>query len=223
MLHRRLKSGKEYLESFSNHTGNVFAHLAERVSTMADEIVFTFQSLGIRLVCTCSPGCVRPSKSFSFGSEIRGNERCCVCGYRRARVLPRVHASGSVRRHESEILNWNVWCQRTASAVCLPTASPLSPSQHMASAKKKCAFGVVCACWCVRVHMALRACICVSGLITQRLGFVTLGYCEHSCAHPVMCHGLMEKERQRRHIRTSAGPFHLSYLSHQQSVDESLT
>lgn len=105
MLHRRLKSGKEYLESFSNHTGNVFAHLAERVSTMADEIVFTFQSLGIRLVCTCSPGCVRPSKSFSFGSEIRGNERCCVCGYRRARVLPRVHGSGSVRRHESEILN----------------------------------------------------------------------------------------------------------------------
>lgn len=62
--------------------------------------------------------------------------------------------------------------------------------------KKKCAFGVVCACWCARVHMALRACICVSGLITQRLGFVTLGYCEHSCAHPVMCHGLMEKERQ---------------------------
>lgn len=47
-LHWSLNREKKYLESFSNHRGNVFAHLTERVSTMADEIVFTFQSLGIR-------------------------------------------------------------------------------------------------------------------------------------------------------------------------------
>lgn len=31
-------------------------------------------------VCMCLLGCVSPSKSLSFGSEIRGNVRCCVCG-----------------------------------------------------------------------------------------------------------------------------------------------
>lgn len=110
-----------------------------------------FSVLGNMLVCACSPGCVRPSKSLSFGSEIRGNERCCVRGYMRARV----HESGRVRRHESEIPNWNVWCQRTASAVCLPTASPLSPSQHTASSKKK--KRVVHARWCL--HVPARLCV----------------------------------------------------------------
>lgn len=51
-LHWSINREKKYLESFSNHRGNVFAHLTKRVSTMADEIVFTFQCLGIR-------GCVR--------------------------------------------------------------------------------------------------------------------------------------------------------------------
>lgn len=55
MLHWHLKSGKEYLESFSNHTGSVFVHLTERVSTMADEIVFTFRCLGIRWCVRARP------------------------------------------------------------------------------------------------------------------------------------------------------------------------
>lgn len=43
-LHWSLNGEKKYLESFSNHRGNVFTHLTERVSTVSDEIVFTFQS-----------------------------------------------------------------------------------------------------------------------------------------------------------------------------------
>lgn len=38
--------------------------------------------LALRNVSVCMRllGCVSPSKSLSFGSEIRGNVRCCVCG-----------------------------------------------------------------------------------------------------------------------------------------------
>ncbi len=93
--------------------------------------------------------CVSPSKSLSFGSEIRGNVRCCVCGCVRDGMCVCARVTVRERRHESEIRLWDVWCRRTASAVCLPTANPLSPSQHMASAK------------CVHLCLCAHVCVCV--------------------------------------------------------------
>lgn len=183
----------------------MFVHLTESVSTMADEIVFTFQCLGIRW-CVCARPAVLDLQSLSV-LAVRSEEMSVVVF---AGTGVRVCCRVCTRAGEWEGMKVRFWTetfdvkeQRLQSVCQLPALYHHPNTWPLQKKKKK-----KCACWCARVRMALRACICVSGLITQRLGFVTLGYCEHSCAHPVMCYmGWQRKRgRARRHIRTSAEP-----------------
>lgn len=186
-----LKVERNIWNHFRITQGNVFAHLTERVSTMADEIVFTFQCLGIRWCVRARPA-VLDLQSLSV-LAVRSEEMSVVVF---AGTGVRVCCRACARAGEWEGMKVRFWTEtfdvkeQRLQSVCQLPALYHHPNTWPLQKKggKKCAFGVVCACWCVRVRMALRACICVSGLITQRLGFVTLGCGGHSCAHPVMCY-----------------------------------
>lgn len=193
---------------------------------MADEIVFTFQCLGIR-------GCVRARPAVSdlqslwvlavrseemsvvvfAGTCVRAKRACfCACAWQWERE--------KAWKWDSELkrlMSKNSVC--SLSANCQPS---ITIPTHGLCKKRLESWACVCVCRHPSVRMSLGACLCVSSLITQRLGFVTLDYLAYSCMRSVMCYmsGWQSKrgrDGDRRHIRTRTEPlsfptFHTSYF-----------
>ena len=162
-LHWSLNREKKYLASFSNHRGNVFAHLTESLSTMADEIVFTFQCLGI---CWCVRA--RPAVSdlqslwvlavrseemsvVVFAGTCVHAKRACFCACAWQRECEKAWKWDSELKR---LMSKNSVC--SLSANCQPSIT--NPTHGLC---KKRLESWVCVCVCVWVSMCVRVFGCM--------------------------------------------------------------